>query len=174
MVALSVDVLDGNDKFAVQIKRLEKGGQVNDQSNMLIWSEANSDDNVWTRQEFDNPPYFTKDDGNNGGIPGSVAPVKYAFYLFVGAATPPDFYDLEFAVAGETAGMGTWYQDEHFYLEVLPPSDNAPTVQMLAAIDIIDSTGFHGIQEAIEAAMTMADVSPRTQGNVEKALTVLL
>ncbi len=102
IITLSVDVLDGNDKFAAQLKRLEKGGQANDETNVLVWSEANGDDNVWTRQEFDNPPYFTKDNGNSGGISGSVTPVTYTFDLLVDAATPPDVYDLEFAAASPT------------------------------------------------------------------------
>lgn len=125
IVTLSVDVLDGNDKFAVQLKRLETGGQANDETNVLIWSEANGADNVWTRQEINNPPYFTKDNGNDGGISGSVTPATYTFDLLVDAATPPDFYDLEFAAAGPIAGLGKWYQDEHFYLEVVSPPNAA-------------------------------------------------
>jgi heme/copper-type cytochrome/quinol oxidase subunit 2 len=42
---------------------------------------------------------------------------------------------------------------------------------VLAAIDIIDSTGFHGMQEEIEAATAFEEVSPRTLGRVENALT---
>ncbi len=174
VVTLSVDVLDGYDKFAVQLKRLETGGQVNDQNNLLIWSEANSPDNIWTRQEVNNPPYFTYDNGQNGGISGSVTPDSYTFDLLIDANTPPDFYDLEFAVAGKADGVGLWYQDEHFYLEVLQPDKAALVAQILAAIDIIDTTGFHDMSEEIEAAQTMAEVSPRNLGKVQKALIVTL
>ncbi len=42
---------------------------------------------------------------------------------------------------------------------------------VMAAQDIIDSTGFHAMSEAINEAATIGDVSSRTKGNVEKALT---
>jgi cytochrome c oxidase subunit 2 len=45
---------------------------------------------------------------------------------------------------------------------------------VLAAIDIIDSTGFHGMQEEIQAAAAFEDVSSRDLGKVEKALSVAL
>ena len=131
-VTLSMEVLDGSDKFAVQLKRLEKPGQENDLSNFLIWMEDNLGGNVWTRQEVANPPYFTKDNGNNGGLPPEDAGV-FTFDLLVNADTPPDFYDLEFAVAGKEGGL--WYEDEHFYLEVLPePSPALLGVVALSAI----------------------------------------
>ncbi len=77
VVTLSVDVLDGNDKFAVQFKHLEKSGQANDANSLLVWREANAPANVWTHLEIDNPPYFTYDNGNDGGISGNVTPATY-------------------------------------------------------------------------------------------------
>ena len=134
-VTLSAEVLNGEDKFAVQLKRLEKSGQANDLNNFLIWMEDNLPGNPWTRQEDTNPPYFTKDDGKNGGLSGSAAGV-FSFDLFVDANTPPDFYDLEFAVAGK--GKGLWYEDQHFYVEVVPePSTavlGAVALSMIAAL----------------------------------------
>jgi hypothetical protein len=118
-VTLMVDVLNGTEKFAVQLKRLEKSGQEVSLDNFLVWLENNTPENPWTRQEVTNPPYFTKDDGANGGLPAGEAGV-FTFDLFVASGTPPDVYDLEFAVAGRSSGDG-WYQDEHFYLEVLGP-----------------------------------------------------
>ncbi len=47
-----------------------------------------------------------------------------------------------------------------------------PTAAVIAAIDIIDSTGFHGISEEIEAANSMEDISSRTKGKVENAVTI--
>jgi len=38
IVSLTVNVLDGDDKFAVQIKDFEQGGRLNDSSNQFIWS----------------------------------------------------------------------------------------------------------------------------------------
>jgi hypothetical protein len=114
---LSMEVLNGDALFAVQIKRLEKSGQLNDVANFLTWAEDNLQSNTWTRQEITNPPYFTKDNGSDGGLPADQAGV-FSFGLFVDATTPADVYDLEFAVAGVTDGL--FYQDQHFYLNVIP------------------------------------------------------
>jgi hypothetical protein len=137
-VTLSMKVLNGNDLFAVQFKRLETPGQLNGLANFMTWMEDNLPSNLWTLQEVTNPPYFTKDNGNNGGLAGSAAG-PFSFGLFVDAATPPDVYDLEFAVAG-TAGGGDlrFYQDEHFYLEVVPePAAGASAMAMLAALGVV-------------------------------------
>ena len=138
-VTLSMQVLDGSGsgcsscgKFAVQLKRLEKGGQEIDLNNFLFWMADNLPGNVWTRQEDGNPAYFTKDDGNNGGLPSEDAG-PFSFDLFVDAATPPDFYDLEFAVAGKEHGL--WYEDQHFYVQVVPePSATFLCVAALSAL----------------------------------------
>jgi hypothetical protein len=145
-VTLSMEVLDGSSsgcsacsKFAVQLKRLEKSGQEIDLSNFLIWAEDNLPGNPWTRQEVTNPPYFTKDDGNDGGLPSQDAG-PFSFDLFVDAATPPDFYDLEFAVAGK--GGGLWYEDQHFYVQVVPePSATLLGIVAVSAIAAVRRIG---------------------------------
>jgi hypothetical protein len=119
-VSLEVTVLNGDATYAVQLKRLETPGQFNSASNFLDWAEANAGDNPWTLQEVTNPPYFTKDDGSNGGIPWGGSLISYMFDLFIDPSTPADFYDLEFAVAGKFDTNVRWYQDEHFYLQVVP------------------------------------------------------
>jgi hypothetical protein len=134
IVPLSVRVLDGSDKFAVQLKRLETGGQLVDMSDFLVWSEANDAGNVWTLQEVNNPPYFTKDAGNNQGIT-FTEPTTYVFDLMVDASTPHDFYDLEFMVAGKSSADSLWSQGEHFYVEVLP--EPAAALQAIAALGIV-------------------------------------
>jgi hypothetical protein len=121
-VSMSINVLDGTEKFGVQLKRLETSGQEVSLDNFLIWVGDNAVENPWTRQEVENPPYFTKDDGANGGLPAVEAGI-FTFDLFVASGTPPDVYDLELAVAGNSVGDGKWYQDEHFYLEVLDPTE---------------------------------------------------
>jgi hypothetical protein len=118
-VTLSVDVLNGADDYAVQLKRLETPGQSVSASNFLVWSEANAGSNVWTRQEVANPPYFTKDAGGDNGIPWAGATIRYIFDLFIDPTTPADYYDLEFAVGAVLDGVKV-YQDEHFYLQVVP------------------------------------------------------
>ena len=116
-VTLQVEVLDGSPVFAVQLKGLETSGQLNDLANALVWTEANDGLNPWTRQEATNPPYFTKDNGSNGGLNSSEAGI-FTFDLEIDASTPPDVYDLQFAVAG---GSMDWYQEERFYVEVPEP-----------------------------------------------------
>ena len=123
VVTLSVRVLDGRDMFAVQIKDFEKPARRSSSTNQLIWSPANDSDNVWTRQEVSNPPYFTKDNGNNAGLSGSISPITYTFDLLIETDTPVDVYELVFAVPGRTSGLGLVYQEEHFYIEVLSPFD---------------------------------------------------
>jgi len=137
-VTLSMKVLNGDDVFAVQFKRLEKPGQLNDLANSMTWMEENVPSNPWTLQEVANPPYFTKDNENNGGLAGSAAG-PFSFDLMVDAATPPDVYDLEFAVAGTTGGGEVrYYQDEHFYLQVVPePAVGASAMAMLAALGVV-------------------------------------
>jgi hypothetical protein len=137
-VTLSMQVLNGADVFAVQFKRLEKPGQLNDLANSMTWMEENLASNLWTLQENTNPPYFTKDNGNDGGLAGSAAG-PFSFDLMVDAATPPDVYDLEFAVAGTTGGGEVrYYQDEHFYLQVVPePGAGASAMATLAALGVV-------------------------------------
>lgn len=50
----------------------------------------------------------------------------------------------------------------------------ASVLSAMAAQDIIDNTGFHGIQEEIEAASSIEGVNPRTTGNVDRALRASL
>lgn len=47
-----------------------------------------------------------------------------------------------------------------------------PAMSVIAAQDIIDGSGFHGLSEMIAGAESMEDVNPRTVGTVEKALWV--
>ena len=136
-VTMSVEVLNGAPVFALQLKRLETSGQLNDLANFMTWLEDNLAGNTWTRQEVSNPPYFTKDNGNDGGIPASEAGV-FSFDLFVDAATPPDVYDLEFAIAGKLGSEELYYQDEHFYLEVVPePAVGGSALAVFAALGAV-------------------------------------
>lgn len=135
-VSLSAEVVNGDALFAVQLKRLETSGQLNDLANFMTWLEDNVAGSEWTLQENGNPPYFTKDDGNNGGISGALAGVV-SFDLFIDAATPPDVYDLEFAIAGLDGNENLFYQDQHFYLEVVPePATGASAMAMIAALGV--------------------------------------
>jgi hypothetical protein len=122
VLTLAIRVLDGSNRFAVQIKDFEKPAQRSDANHRLTWSPANGAANVWTRHEVTNPPYFTKDNGANGGLMGSIAPITYTFEVLVASDTPLDVYELVFAVPGRRNGQGV-YQEEHFYIEVISPFD---------------------------------------------------
>ncbi len=115
-VSLQVDVKNGANDYAIQLKRLETEGQQDSQDNFLVWSEANAAGNTWDMWGASNPPYFTK------GVLSDTEPTTLTFDILIDAATPPDVYDLEFAMPGHVAGAPDtlFYQDEHFYLEVLP------------------------------------------------------
>ena len=119
-VDLIVDVLDGSDLYAVELKRLETGGQKNDETNLLSAGAGYVPDVDWVGQGPLPATYYTSVAGSTawGGVT-----TRYTFTLSVDPATPPDVYDLEFAVAGrqlDAGGRLKVYSDEHFYLEVLP------------------------------------------------------
>jgi len=141
VVTLSVRVLDGNDRFAVQLKDFEKPARRTDSNNLLTWRAANDPGNVWTRQEVSNPPYFTKDNGANGGISGSTGPITYTFDLLVESGTPFDVYELVFAVPGRRSGTRV-YQEEHFYLEVTAPAFDFNGDGIVDGADDYGSTDF--------------------------------
>jgi len=105
-VALTVDVLDGSEDYAVELKGLDSGGQKNSQSNTLA---GYTPDPSWTAQQ--GGAYYTTAptswDGNTDQL---------VFNLTLAPDTPIDVYDLEFAVAGTPK----FYADQHFYLEVVP------------------------------------------------------
>lgn len=140
-ITLSMRVLDGHDAFAVQLKRLEKPGQRDSDTNFLTWAPNNPLENPWTEQEIGTPPnpvYFTKDNGVNGGLPAASAGA-FSFDLFIDPETPADVYDLEFATAGFDESLieeQKWYQDHHFYIEVVPePSTTA--LALTAALPLL-------------------------------------
>ena len=158
VVTLSVRVLDGRDRFAVQIKNFEKPARRSDSSNLLIWSPANDTGNIWTRQEVSNPPYFTKDNGNNAGLSGSDIPLTYTFDLLIETDTPVDLYELVFAVPGTRSGLGMVYQEEHFYIEVVSPFD-------LNRDGIIDGADIGELVKHWHADESLYDIAPEPFGD---------
>lgn len=120
-VSLQIDVTDGVDSHAIQLKGLETGGQFKQTGNQLVWADANDAAAGWFRyplKDLDNPdapdltpPFFATDPLNGED------PMTRTFELEVDASTPPDIYNLTFAVAG-LDGQGLFYQEEHLYLQV--------------------------------------------------------
>jgi hypothetical protein len=135
-VTLSMNVLDGAEVYAAELKRLETGGVLNDLNNHLQWSEANDAANVWVQRGTVSVPYFTKDNGDDGGIAWIGQTALYTFDLLVGSNTPLDIYDLEFAVGISSGGDPTRYGDEHFYLNVVPEPSTFALLLSLAAIGL--------------------------------------
>ncbi len=120
-VTLEANALDGDIRYAVQLKRLETGGQLISQSNSLVghftdltgWSAYN---------DGGLEPWLVSDNGAGGGLDGTLTPLVHSITLSFDASTPFDVYDIEFALA-RTAGPGngtSGYGDEHFYLRVVP------------------------------------------------------
>ena len=108
-VALSMDVLSVSGKWAAVLKQFNKGGQELDQSNMLVWSQSGN--TGWNSYLSSNPPYMATTVRETSGT-------TLEFMFTVDASTPPDIYELVFAIAGPS---GMFYQEESFYLEVTAP-----------------------------------------------------
>ena len=129
-IALSVDVSDGGGKYALQLIGLDKGGQQNSTSNKLSYAA----DSTWTQYNIGGL-YYTLSGTSNG---------VRTFNLTINAGTPPDVYDLIFAIALKSGGE--WYQEEHFYVQVVdntpPPAD--PVISGTAKT--ADGTPVSGVQ----------------------------
>ena len=99
-VTLSIEVLNGSDRFAVQIKNFDNGAKKNSPDNMLFWIADNEADNAWTRRQRGNQqPYFTKHAPGDNGIPNSVTPITSHFSLFVDVDTALHVSALTFPTA---------------------------------------------------------------------------
>jgi hypothetical protein len=137
-VTLSATAIDGDVLYAVQLKRLETGGQLNNVANTLDghWTDVTG----WS--PYGAPPWLVDDDGADGGLDGTLTPIGHSITLFIDATTPFDVYDLEFALA-RTDGSGGFgslsgYGDEHFYLQVVErvPEPTSATLAVLALVGL--------------------------------------
>ena len=118
-VTLQMTVTDNSERYGIQLKRLYKSGQEVSLVNFLtdpMYSTTSAP--PWNNHGSDpvnGPQWFSQ-----GPIDGGVGSV-YNFDLVLDVNTPLDVYDLEFAIAGGPAyTSGSWYQDEHFYVNVVP------------------------------------------------------
>ncbi len=129
-VALSVNVSDGGGKYALQLIGLDKGGRQNSTSNKLSYAA----DSTWT-QYNSGGLYHTLSGASNG---------VRTFNLTINAGTPSDVYDLIFGIGLKSSGQ--WYQEEHFYLQVVdntpPPAD--PVIS--GTVKTADGTVVSGVQ----------------------------
>ena len=137
-VTLQMTVTDNSEKYGIELKRLYKSGQEVSVLNFLTDPMYGTDSvPPWTNYGADpvnGPQWFAQ-----GVIDADVGSV-YDFDLILDPNTPFDVYDLEFAIAGGPAYQsGSWYQDEHFYLQVIPE----PSTIALAGLGMIGiCTGF--------------------------------
>ena len=113
-VLLSMEVLDGADEYAVQLKRFDKDGILAGTSGDSL--AGYTPDGGWVAQGTLPLTYYTN---TAGGTSWTGGPVGLTFSLQLAATTPRNVYDLEFALAGHDA-TAKFYQDEHFYLQVVP------------------------------------------------------
>jgi len=141
-VTLSIDILDGSGAWAAQLKRLEKGGQQVSLDNYLGWSIGSG--TGWTIYGTTAAYLATGINDNTGATSRQVT-------LAVDPATPPDTYDLVFAMAGKSNGL--FYQEEHFYLDVMGATptwagyqiaadNNVDTGNWLGWVKVADSNGW--------------------------------
>ncbi|MHC4177490.1 MAG: hypothetical protein ACYSWU_08285, partial [Planctomycetota bacterium] len=119
-VDLTMEVLDGESFYAVQLKRFEKQGLGGN-----VLAGFITPDSDWTPQGSFPSTYYTESFSNNLGYDWPVVPPSgpdpYTFTLALAADTPLDVYDLEFATAGYDVSLDKmFYGDEHFYLRVVP------------------------------------------------------
>jgi len=150
-VALSVDVGDGGGKYALQLIGLDKGGQQNSASNKLGYTA----DSAWTRYDIGGL-YYTLS-GTSNGI--------HTFNLTINADTPPDVYELIFAIGLKSGGQ--WYQQEHFYVQVVDNTPPPPTeVVISGTIRTADGTAVSGVQ------LTGAGTGATTDATGAYSLTV--
>jgi len=103
-----------DDTYAVQLKRLRFPGVVNDgdlaYTGDCSWPEWGEDANYYS------DPVIRHRWG--------TGPTTFTFDLDVEPASPDDYYDLVFTVAGKFKdGGGLFYAEQHFYLQVSIPGD---------------------------------------------------
>ena len=113
-LTIRVDFQDAPEvHYAVELKRMEtlgvEGGGTLTQTPDPDWFPQ-------TGSIFSDPdrPYFTIPEADGIHPDG---PRTFTFTMLVDESTNPDFYDLEFAMAGQPE---FFYTDEHFYLRVIP------------------------------------------------------
>jgi len=103
VVTLSADVAGGNGTAALALVGMDSAtGLVNSGANTLTWSP--SDTTGWSSQQGGS--YYTTD---------ATAAGTYSIDLLIDAATPADYYELAFTLAGND---GMWSQTDPIYLNV--------------------------------------------------------
>lgn len=113
-LTIRVDFQNAEDiHYAVELKRMEELGV---EGGGTLTQTPDADWFMQTGAIFQDPdrPYFTIPE-NHGIHPDG--PRTFTFTMLVDESTDPDFYDLEFALAGQP---DFFYTDEHFYLHVIP------------------------------------------------------
>ena len=119
-VDLTMEVLNGADVFAVQLKRLEKAAVLGPVDTDFLTDYTSDTD--WFGQGPLPDTYFTSVDSFDGTT-WTGGPDPWTFTLTIDPSTPENTYDLEYAVAGRLGnedGRLLFYSDQHFYLNVVP------------------------------------------------------
>jgi len=122
-VDLTMQVLDGADAYAVQLKRFETAGVLGPADTDFL--AGFTPDASWFPQGPSDPgppvpnTYYTSVSGFDAKDWAGDGPEPWTFTLTVDPNTPENVYDLEFAVAGlNDTTHQKFYGDRHFYVVV--------------------------------------------------------
>ncbi len=134
-IDLTMNVLDGTDVYAVQIKRFGEAGVLDPAGSNFLTGYADDSASTWYALEPASGPadtFFTNIPGFGTGTAWTGEPDDpYAFTLTLDANTQVDTYDLQYAVAGRTDGYVNFYEDQHFYVVVSEAIPEPSTLVLL-------------------------------------------
>ena len=121
-VSLTVNVIDGANKYAVAVSGLDGTGVLNSISNVLDVVP----DPDWVSQG--GGTYYTS---SANGTEWTGEATKWTFDLLVNDTTPEDFYAVELRVSGKGS---QWTQGEEVYLQVASMIPEPATWVMLSGL----------------------------------------
>jgi hypothetical protein len=115
-VTITENVLNGSVDYAASVRNFEQGGQQNP-GNFLVYTTPNLALNGWNGlvDPGSGATYYSTSVISDGSTP------SFNFDISVNPATPLDYYELIFTMAGSNfLPGGRFAQEEHVYLNVVP------------------------------------------------------
>ncbi len=133
-IDLTMNVLDGTDVYAVQIKRFGKAAVLGPAGTDFLTGYVDDSASTWYGLEPSTgaaDTFFTSIPAFGIGTAWAGGPVGNTFTLTIDPATPENTYDLEYAVAGRTNSFVNFYGDKHFYVVVASAVPEPSTLALL-------------------------------------------